>query len=78
MRCNLPTRNETPSLEDFDMTPLAKAAKNIAMTISLLLASAAATADDAPLPTQVVDLANKLNGVHPGQSSAVRISRLDP
>jgi len=34
--------------------------------VSLLLASAAATADDAPLPTQVVDLANKLNGVHPG------------
>src|SRR5882724_4831013 len=66
MRCNLPTRNETPSREDFDMTPLAKAAKNIAMTISLMLASAAATADDAPLPTQVVDLANKLNGVHPG------------
>src|SRR5882724_10079844 len=66
MRCNLPTRNETPSREDFDMTPLAKAAKNIAMTISLLLVSAAATADDAPLPTQVVDLANKLNGVHPG------------
>jgi catalase len=49
-----------------NMTPLAKAAKNIAMTLSLLLVSAAATADDSPLPTQVVDLANKLNGVHPG------------
>ena len=33
---------------------------------ALLLASAAATADDAPLPTQIVDLANKVDGVHPG------------
>jgi catalase len=33
---------------------------------SLLLASTAATADDAPLPTQIVDLANKVDGVHPG------------
>src|SRR5580704_8754757 len=34
--------------------------------VSLLLASAAATADNAPLPTQIVDLANKVDGVHPG------------
>src|ERR1700753_289604 len=33
---------------------------------ALLLASAAAIADDAPLPTQIVDLANKVDGVHPG------------
>jgi catalase len=33
---------------------------------SLLLASAAALADEAPLPTQIVDLANKVDGVHPG------------
>ena len=33
---------------------------------SLLLASAAAIADNAPLPTQIVDLANKVDGVHPG------------
>src|SRR3984893_10026835 len=32
---------------------------------SLLLASAVATADT-PLPTQIVDLANKTDGVHPG------------
>jgi len=32
----------------------------------LLLASAAASADNAPLPTQIVDLANKVDGVHPG------------
>jgi len=33
---------------------------------SLLLASAAAIADNPPLPTQIVDLANKVDGVHPG------------
>ena len=33
---------------------------------SLLLASSVAIADDLPVATQVVDLANKLNGVHPG------------
>ena len=33
---------------------------------SLLLTSAAAIADNAPLPTQIVDLANKVDGVHPG------------
>jgi catalase len=36
------------------------------MCVSLLLASAAALADNAPLPTQIVDLANKVDGVHPG------------
>src|SRR3981189_3278805 len=36
------------------------------MYASLLLASAAATADSAPVPTQIVDLANKVDGVHPG------------
>jgi catalase len=33
---------------------------------SLLLVCAAASADNAPLPTQIVDLANKVDGVHPG------------
>ena len=33
---------------------------------SLLLASAMAAAEEPPVTTQVVDLANKLNGVHPG------------
>jgi catalase len=36
------------------------------MCASLLLASAAAIADDPPVPTQIVDLANKVDGVHPG------------
>jgi catalase len=48
------------------MTPSIKTAKSIAIAVSLLLASAAATADDPPVTTQVVDLANKLNGSHPG------------
>src|SRR5258707_6556635 len=34
--------------------------------VSLLLASAAAIADTPSLPTQIVDLANKVDGVHPG------------
>ncbi len=34
--------------------------------VPLLLASAAASADDRPVTTQIVDLANKLDGVHPG------------
>ena len=33
---------------------------------SLMLACTAALAEDAPVATQVVDLASKLNGVHPG------------
>src|SRR3984885_8626561 len=39
---------------------------NSLMCASLLLASAAATADNPPVPTQIVDLANKVDGVHPG------------
>jgi catalase len=34
--------------------------------VLLLLVSAAATADEPSLPTQIVDLANKVDGVHPG------------
>src|SRR5882724_10893210 len=36
------------------------------MCLPFLLASAAATADSAPVTTQIVDLANKVDGVHPG------------
>jgi catalase len=42
--------------------PLAK----ILVSVSLLLAYAAAAADEPPVPTQIVDLANKVDGVHPG------------
>jgi catalase len=34
--------------------------------VSLLLACATATAENASVPTQIVDLANKVDGVHPG------------
>jgi hypothetical protein len=47
------------------MTPVVKTAKNLVMAVALLLASAAATADDPAVSTQVVDWANKLSGVHP-------------
>jgi catalase len=36
------------------------------VSVSLLLTSAAALADSPALPTQIVDLANKVDGVHPG------------
>src|ERR1700735_4183004 len=39
---------------------------NSLICVPLLLASAAAIADNPPLPTQIVDLANKVDGVHPG------------
>jgi catalase len=48
------------------VTPSIKTAKSIAIAVSLLLTCAAAVADDPPVTTQVVDLANKLNGSHPG------------
>jgi catalase len=50
-------------------TPPGSRAKGLAKSlicISLLLATAAATADNPPLSTQIVDLANKVDGVHPG------------
>jgi catalase len=34
--------------------------------VSMLLCSAGAMADDTPVPTQIVNLANKVDGVHPG------------
>jgi catalase len=39
---------------------------NSLMCAALLLASAAASADTVPVTTQIVDLANKVDGVHPG------------
>src|SRR5215468_8555089 len=66
-RCRPTLRIHITSQEDLDMTPLAKNAKHTATALSLLLACAAATAADAPVTTQVVDLANKLSGgPHPG------------
>jgi len=49
------------------MNPSRKTAKRIALALSLPLACAVAVANDAPVPTQIVDLANKLSGgPHPG------------
>src|ERR1700688_2943989 len=48
--------------EHFNVTPILKSLT----CASLLLASAAAIADNPPVPTQIVDLANKVDGVHPG------------
>ena len=51
------------------MTPLVRTTRRLAMSSTcgvLLLACAAAIADNASLPTQIVDLANKTDGVHPG------------
>jgi catalase len=67
MRRNGAPRNGTPSQEDLDMTPSAKTTRRFAMALSLLLASAGALAEDPPVTTQIVDLANKLSGgFHPG------------
>jgi catalase len=48
---------------------MTKRSKTVLVTgacVSLLMACAAATADDSPVTTQIVDLANKVDGVHPG------------
>jgi catalase len=41
-------------------------AARLLMCALLLVTSTAAFADDPPLPTQIVDLANKVDGAHPG------------
>src|SRR5580698_209825 len=51
----------------FEMArPRARRLANSLICVPLVLASTAAIADNAPLPTQIVDLANKVDGVHPG------------
>jgi hypothetical protein len=46
------------------MTPVVKTTKNLVMAVSLLLVSAAATADDPPVSTQVVDSADMMVHEH--------------
>jgi catalase len=48
--------------EHLNVTPIIKSLT----CASILLASSAAFADNIPFPTQIVDLANKVDGVHPG------------
>src|ERR1700729_4203791 len=51
----------------FEMAgPHARRLANSLICVPLVLASTAAMADSLPLPTQIVDLANKVDGVHPG------------
>ena len=50
----------------FALGSCARDLAKVLMCLSLLPASAAAAADNPPLPTQIVDLANKTDGVHPG------------
>jgi len=61
-------RREPESCKEKEVA-LGSGARRVAkslMCVSLLLACAAATADNPALPTQIVDLANKVDGVHPG------------
>jgi catalase len=69
MQRNLATRNESRNTAMTNFEVAGSCARRMAkslMCVSLLLASAAATADNPSLPTQIVDLANKVDGVHPG------------
>ncbi len=59
------TKNIAMAILEVAGSRASRPAKSL-MCVSLLLASAAATADNPPLPTQIVDLANKVDGVHPG------------
>lgn len=45
---------------------LIKMTSILLVAVSLQLVTAMATADGVPVPTQIVDLANKINGFHPG------------
>src|ERR1700751_349550 len=65
MDCGIRTGTHTRILE-IAMTTRPKSVLVKGACVSLLLASAAAIADDPSVPTQIVDLANKVDGVHPG------------
>src|ERR1700751_5578728 len=65
MDCGIRTGTHTRSRE-IAMTTSAKTIIVNGACISLLLAWAAAIADEPSVPTQIVDLANKVDGVHPG------------
>jgi catalase len=64
---NSPTSKNTAWPALMAAAPFTKGLVKSLACASLLLASAAAVADDAPVPTQIVDLATKLSGgPHPG------------
>ena len=59
-------RESEPCNEEVATGSCAKCLAKALICVSLLLACAAATADNPPVTTQIVDLANKVDGVHPG------------
>src|ERR1700736_6610578 len=59
-------RESEPCNEEVATGSCAKCLAKSLICVSLLLACAAATADNPPVTTQIVDLANKVDGVHPG------------
>jgi catalase len=59
-------REPEPGKKEVALGSCASSLAMALMWVSPLLASAAAIADVPPLPTQIVDLANKVDGVHPG------------
>src|ERR1700675_1963317 len=69
MQRNFATRNESRNTAMTIFEVAGSCARRMAkslLCVSLVVASAAASADNAPVPTQIVDLANKVDGVHPG------------
>src|SRR5450631_4448738 len=69
MQRNLATRNEQRNTAMTIFEVAGSCARRLAKCltcVSLLLASAAAVADNPSLSTQIVDLANKVDGVHSG------------
>src|SRR5712672_4481066 len=58
-------RNSTMTIFEVAASCARRMAKPLVCEL-LLLGCAAATADNSSLPTQIVDLANKVDGVHPG------------
>ena len=59
-------REPRPGKKEVALGSCASSLAKALVCVSPLLASAAAIADVPPLPTQIVDLANKVDGVHPG------------
>jgi catalase len=59
------TAKHLVTIPEVSSSPARRVARSLACGL-LLLVSAAATAADPPVTTQIVDLANKVDGVHPG------------
>ncbi len=59
------TKNLVEVISEVAGSPEKRLATSLTCAL-LLLASAAATAEEPPVATQIVDLANKVDGVHPG------------